>query len=319
MVGLKLTFLLVILSASPLAAGTWHVAPEAGIAGDGSITNPFAMVADGMAAAASGDTVRLAAGTYSATVAVTAYGQPRLALLVLKEGVTVIGAGREATFLHALPAAIYTFGISAEDVDESASVSDLAVTGSCFQGVNLRGASPRLSRLDLVNDVTGGSSLACDVRDLSFPVVEDVLFDGGHTALVVEFGSGGTYAGCTIGIRPNDGMICNNATPELIDTVFLGAGRDLLVLALGSQPVLRGCTIADGSRYAVRVAVYDPGSEIDLGGNTWFSTDPAAIRARILDALVDPSLGATVLIEPLGEGGVPVRDLSFGSVKAQYR
>lgn len=140
-----------------------------------------------------------------------------------------------------------------------------------------------------------------------------------HTALVVEFGSGGTYTGCTIGIRPNDGMICNNATPELIDTVFLGAGRDVLVLALGSQPVLRDCTISAGSRYAVRVAVYDPGSEIDLGGNTWFSSDPRAVRARILDALVDPSLGATVLIEPLDGGGVPVRDLTFGSLKAQYR
>ena len=307
------------LSATPLVAGTWHVAPDAGTVGDGSPTNPFALVAEGMAAATLGDTVSLAAGTYSATVPVTAYGQNRLALLVLKNGVTVIGAGREATFLHALPASIYTFGITAEEVDESASVSDLTVTGACFQGVNLRGASPRLSRLHLVNDVTGGSSLACDVRDLSFPVVEDVLFDGGHTALVVEFGSGGTYTGCTIGIRPNDGMICNNATPELIETVFLGAGRDLLVLALGSQPVLRGCTIADGSRFAVRVAVYDPGSEIDLGGNTWFSTDPATIRTRILDALVDPSLGATVLIEPLGDGGVPVRDLSFGSIKAQYR
>jgi hypothetical protein len=67
------------------------------------------------------------------------------------------------------------------------------------------------------------------------------------------------------------------------------------------------------------VAVYDPGSEIDLGGNTWFSSDPRAVRARILDALVDPSLGATVLIEPLDGGGVPVRDLTFGSLKAQYR
>jgi hypothetical protein len=204
-------------------------------------------------------------------------------------------------------------------VDGTAAVSDLAVTGACFQAVNLRGSSPRLSRIDLRNEVTGGSSLACDVRDLSAPVMTDVVFDGGHTALVVEFGSGGLYTDCTIGARPNDGLICNDAAPELIDCDFLGAGRDVLVLALGSQPTLRGCRIADGGRYAVRVAVYEPDSVIDLGGNAWFSRDPAAIRARIRDAAVDPSLGATVIVEPLGDDTIPVRSTSFGSLKAGFR
>jgi hypothetical protein len=287
--------------------------------GDGSLTNPFARIADGMAAAAVGDTVMLAAGTYSETVSLVAYGQPRLALLALKQGVTVIGAGRSATFLHALPAAYYTFGITASGVDASASVSDLAVTGVCFQAVNLRGASPRLSRLDLVNAVTGGSSVAGDFRDYSSPVVEDVLFDGGHTALVVEFGSGGTYTGCTLGRRPNNGLICNEGFPEFVDTTFLGAGIDVLVFSQGSQPILRDCTIADGDRYAARVALYGPGTQIDLSGNTWFSTDSEVIRTRILDATADPALGATVIIEPLADGGVSSGATNFGSLKAMFR
>jgi len=251
--------------------------------------------------------------------ALTAYGNPRLALLILKDGVTVLGSGRNATFLHALLSPTLTFGITAENVDASASVSDLTVSGACFQGLNLRSSSPRISRLDLFNEVTGGSSVACDVRDLSFPVVDEVHFDGGHSGLVVEFGAGGVYTDCTVGVRPNDGLICNNATPQIVDTVFLGAGRDVLVLAQGAQPVMSGCTIADGGQHAVRVAVYPAASEIDLSGNTWFSSDPAVVRGRILDALVEPALGATVVIEPFDDGGVAIERTSFQALKLQFR
>ena len=309
----------VLLRATAAPAATWHVAADAAAPGDGTPGSPFALIADAMAAAAAGDTVRLGPGTWSDTVPLTVYGLPRLALLVLKSGVTVVGAGRDATFLHAQPSAIYTFGIAAENVDGSAVVADLAVSGACFQGVNLRGASPRFVRLDLVNDVTGGSSVACDVRDRSFPVMTDILFAGGHTALVVEFGSAGTYTDCTLGVRPNDGLICNDGSPVMTGCTFLGAGRDVLVLTQGSRPLLSGCRVADGGSNAVRVALYPPGSTVDLAGNTWFSDDPAAVLARVRDARVDPALGATVLVEPLGDGGVPARHATFGGMKALYR
>ena len=91
------------------------------------------------------------------------------------------------------------------------------------------------------------------------------------------------------------------------------------MLTQGSQPVLRGCTIADGGSNAVRVALYPAGSVVDLGGNTWFSNDPAAVRARIRDASVDPALGATVVIEPLEGGGVPSHPTAFGAFKAMFR
>lgn len=319
LVKIFLTLLLLVVlvdTASPL---TWYVAAEVPVAGDGSLANPFDTIASGMAAAADGDTVRLAAGTYSATVATSAYGNPRLALLVLKDGVTVIGAGRKATFLHALSAPTLTFGITAENVNASASVSDLTVSGACFHGVNLRSSSPTFERMDLVNDVTGGSSVACDVRDLSYPVFQDVVFNGGHSGLVVEFGAGGVYTDCEVGVRPNDGLICNNGTPEFVNTDFLGAGRDVLVFAQGAQPIVNGCRIADGGQFVVRVAVYLPGSEIDLGGNDWFSSDPMIVRSRIQDALVDPLLGATVVIEPFGSGEVALESTSLGTLKALYR
>jgi hypothetical protein len=67
------------------------------------------------------------------------------------------------------------------------------------------------------------------------------------------------------------------------------------------------------------VGLYEPGSEIDLSGNTWFSSDPARIRAAILDAKDDPALGASVIFEPLSGGGVPVQSATFGKVKALFR
>jgi hypothetical protein len=316
---MRILLLLCLLLPRPATALTWHVAADASTPGDGGSTTPFALIADAMAAASFGDTVRIRPGTYSATVPVTAYGQSRLALLVLADGVTVVGAGRDQTFLHGQTSTLSTYGITAFQIGGTAAVSDLAITGACFQGINLREASPQLNCLDVRNDVTGGSSTACDVRDGSFPVVTDVRFDGGHTALVVEFGSGGVFSDCTVGVRPNDGLLCNDGAPELIRCTVEGAGRDALVLTQGSQPVLRDCMLGDGGRYAVRVILYPAGSVIDLGGNTWFSDDPVEILARIRDARVDPALGATVIVEPLADGEVPAQTTSFGSVKGLFR
>ncbi len=317
--GLTLALALLTLE-GPAAAATWRVDAGAPAGGDGSSTAPFARVADGMAAAAPGDTVFLAAGVHSDTTPLTAYGQPRLALLELKAGVTVLGAGRDATILRALPATVYTFGVTAAGVGPDAVVQDLTVDGACFHGLNLRFASPTVRRVDLKNDTTAtGSTVACDVRDSSFPVMEDVLFDGGHTALVVEFGSGGDYIGCTLGARPNSALLCNDAAPVMTSCRFLGSGRDVIVLNAGSQPRLRDCAIAAGARWTVRAALYPPGSTVDLSRNAWYSNDAAVILGDILDARTEPERGAVILIEPLAGGGVAVEPASLGSVKAAYR
>jgi len=271
-----------------------------------------------MEAATAGDTVHLGPGLYEGTVATEAYGRPRLALLVLADGVAVVGAGPGLTVLHALPADTLTFGIAALGVGRGAAVRDLSVTGACFHGINTREASPTLENIEVRTDLVGGSSAAADFRDGSDPLVTGCLFDGGHGALFVEFGSTGTFTGCVVGGRPNDGATITGADPVFVDCTFLPAGRDVILLNGGSRPTLAGCAIADGERWAVRVTGYAAGTTVDLSGNTWFSADPAAIRARILDAADDPVLGATVVVEPLADP-VPVRDLPFGSLKALFR
>jgi hypothetical protein len=308
----------VLAGAAPSGAATWHVAAGAPEGGDGSVSLPFARIAPAMAAAAAGDTVRLGPGTYSDTVATTAYGNPRLALLVLAEGVVVAGAGPGATILHALPADTLTFGVTAADVGPASVVRDLSITGACFHGVNTRTASPTLVNLEIRTDLVGRSSTAADFRDGSDPVVADVVFDGGHSALFVEFGSTGTFTGCTIAGRVNDGVSVTRADPTFIDCVFEPAGRDVILLNGGSRPSFTGCTIADGGRWAVRVTGYPAGTVLDLSGNTWFSDDPGVIATRILDAADDPSLGATVVVEPLSDP-TAVETLPFGSLKSLYR
>lgn len=313
--------ILALLGMAPVtesAAATLHVEAGAPAGGDGSSGSPFDRIGTAMAAADPGDTVRIGPGTFSDTVVTSAYGNPRLALLVMAPGVTVIGAGRSQTVLYALPADTLTFGITAEDLDRTAEVRDLTISGACFHGINTRRASPRLVSLEVVPDLVGASSTAADFRDGSDPEVRDCLLDGGHGSLFVEFGSTGTFTDCVFGGGPNDTASITQASPTFLNCRFEAAGRDVLLLNGGSQPVLNGCTLADGARWAVRVTGYPEGSVIDLGDNTWFSSDPEVIRTRILDAADNPALGATVLIEPLGPS-VPTERQSLGSFKAMFR
>jgi hypothetical protein len=299
-------------------AATLHVDPGAPAGGDGSAAAPRRSLAAALAAAAAGDTLVLAAGTYRETVPVTAYGQPRLALLPLVDGVVVLGAGPDRTVLEAPPADTLTFGISAEDVSRATVVAGLTVTGACFQGINLRGADPVLREVAVVNPPTGTSSVACDVRDGSDPLLVDCVLDGGHGALFVEFGSSGDYVRCRIGRRVNDGLVVHRAAPRLTDCVLEGAGRWTLNLTQDAQPVLTGCTIGRGDDATVRVQLYPPGSVVDLGGNRWFSDDPAVLAAAIIDADDDPALGAVVVFLPLLQG-VATEPASLGRLKALYR
>lgn len=310
--------LALVLTAAPAEAATWHVSAAAPAGGDGSSAAPFSSLVPAMAAATPGDSVLVGPGTYSDTVPTDAYGKARLAILILKEGVVVAGAGPGLTILHALPADTLTFGITAADVGRSAVVRDLSVTGACFHGVNTRTAAPTLVNLEIRTDLVGGSSTSADFRDGSDPWAEDCVFDGGHSALFVEFESTGTFVGCTVSGRTNDGASITRADPTFVDCVFEGTGRDVLLLNGGSEPVFTGCTIADGGRWSVRVTGYPAGTILDLSGNTWFSDDSAVIASRILDAADDPALGATVEIEPLADP-TPVENLSFGSLKSLYR
>ena len=133
----------------------------------------------------------------------------------------VVGAGRGTCFLQA-PATegAPVFGITAEGVGREALVRDLTVRGPCFQGVNLREASPTLLRVDVLTDVVGNSSTAVDVRDGSAPLFRHMRIDGGHSSLFIEFGSAGRYEDCVVGRRQNECVAISDADPVFLRCTF---------------------------------------------------------------------------------------------------
>jgi hypothetical protein len=258
--------------------------------------------------------VELASGVYDETVPVTVNGFARDALVVLRDGVQLRGAGRNQTFLRGAPA---FYGITAEGVGGRTIVRDLTLDGALVQAVNLRGASPTLERVDVRNAPTGGSSVSLDARDGSFPVLVDCVLDGGHGALFVEFGSGGLYRRCRLGRRPYETLSVVGSDPVLEDCVLEGAGRSTVVLSQNAFPTLTRCVVGRGDAWTVRVVGYPPATTIDLSGNTWFTDDAEAIAAAILDAEDQTSLGARVRFLPLADV-VSTGDSSIGGLKRSF-
>lgn len=311
------TLLVLLLAAGPAGAGVLYVDDDAPPGGAGGVSNPFASLHLAMDAASPGDTLSVAAGVYSA-LRTTSTGLSQVdALLILRDGVTVLGAGPGVTRLVApVPGERAVYGITAgPGVGRGARVEQLSVEGPCRQGINLRDASPTLVGLAVTTDVVGGSSVAMDVRDGSAPLCEDLLLDGGHSALFIEFGSSGEYNRCRTGARPNEGLALSAATPAFVDCDFAGTGRDTIVLNQFSRPSFDGCRIGAGARWTVRVTSYPSGTTVDMTGQDWGTQDATAIAAAILDAVDDPTLGATVEFLPLATA-VATAPRSFGGLKA---
>ncbi len=311
-----LAALLAIGTVSHAANATiWYVDPQAVPPGDGSISSPFVRIAQARGVVQAGDTIRLAAGVFEDTSTLTVGSQTRRAVAILVDGVILEGAGTNQTFLRAPASTTLTFGVTAAGVGATTVVRDLTIDGLAFQGINLRGASPTIQRVDVRNLAESGSTVAIDVREASFPTVTDCVFDGGHSGLFIEFGSGGRYERCEVGTRPNETVSIVGSNPELIDCILRGGGRDTMTLTQGSAPTLTRCTIYAGARYTIRVHGYPQPTIIDLSGNTWIpATD---LPASIFDAQDDPSVGGTVDYLPLAEP-VAVGPTSVGQLKARF-
>ena len=297
------TGLLLVLFPVSAWAAIWYVDAAAPGQGDGSAEAPFISVHDATDVALSGDTIFIGPGIYQATRRIEVYGQLRRTLLNVPPGVHVMGSGREETILQAPETSgPLIFGITSENADRATTVEDLRVAGPCFQGVNLRSASPTLRRIDVMIVQFGTSTTAVDVRDGSDPLCVDLLIDGGHSGLFVEFGSLGRFEDCVIRWHPNEALAFSNADPTLIRCRIEGAGRDLLVLNQGSQPRLVNCILGRGDRWTVRIAGgYSLAGSLDLGGNQWFTTDLDQLEAATLDANDDPSLKIRVNFLPLAD------------------
>jgi hypothetical protein len=316
---LNLFLVVATLTSGPAIAADWYVDASADGSGDGSMESPWTDVHDATRTAVAGDRIFVAPGTYERTRRITVGSQTRRALLVLPDGVEVIGADAATTILQA-PATDgpLIFGITSSDSGRSTLVTGLQVRGPCFQGINLRNASVTVRDVEVRIDVSGTSSTAVDVRDGSNPLFESVTIDGGHSGLFIEFGSTGTYRNSTVAYHPNEGLGISQANPRFFDCRFEGAGRDLLVLNQGSRPTFSNCSFGSGDRWLIRIATgYSTGDVIDLGGNRWQTNDVEQLELQTLDAKDQGSLGAVVNFLPI-QDSVPNKDQSLGRLKANW-
>lgn len=179
---LSLTLLLVAsVSAS---AAVWHVPGD------------YSQIHAAVQAAAAGDTVLVAAGTYHDCTHPTEGAETTPACVIMKSGVTLIGAGADQTVIDAQGlgrgifiesvsdcriqdltvtgayAEIYGSGILIRTVDASVEVVDVRVTANLDGGVVcINGAHPILTRLEIDNnEAKQGGGLA--IEEGSSPLVE---------------------------------------------------------------------------------------------------------------------------------------------------
>ncbi len=162
----------------------------------------YAQIQDAVDAASAGDTVLVAAGTYTDCTHETEGPGSTPACVIMKSGITLRGSGTDATIIDAQGlgrgifielvgdcrvenlqvrgayAAAYGAGILVRQVDASVAVTDVLVT-ACTDGgvICINNASPVLTRVDCVgNEAKQGGGLA--IEEGSSPRVVDCEITG---------------------------------------------------------------------------------------------------------------------------------------------
>ncbi len=237
-----------LTGASAASAGALHVPGD------------YAQIHDAVQACAYGDTVLVAAGTFSDCTHETEGPGSTPACVIMKSGVTLIGAGRTLTTVDADSsgrgiyldgsgdcrienlkitrafAQVYGAGLLLKNCDASVALAHLAVSGN-YDGaiICLVAASPTITDVEMIGNVNkqGGG---LEIEDGSNPFVTDCTIsdnDAPTAAGVLIRGSAPVLLDCRIE---------NNTT-----TAPSGTGGG--VLALNSAPDISGCVISGNTAH----------------------------------------------------------------------
>ncbi len=207
-----------------------------------------------------GDTVQVAAGTYYDCTHQTEGPGAALACVIMKSGVTLRGAGKDATIIDAQGlgrgiyvelvnnarienlqvrgayAALFGAGILFyAAVENTVSVSDVKIEANADGGIIcLNGASPVLRRIDFLNN-TGKQGGALAIEEMSHVQCYDSYFAGNHApsggALIIRADSDAIIDGCT--------FENNDATGQ-----YLSGGA---ILAINTNATITNCILRNNS------------------------------------------------------------------------
>ncbi len=288
----------------------------------------YETIQEAMAVAEPGDTVFVAAGTYSDLHEIGVFPFSNLeAVVSMKPGVTLLG-NPEAPETVVIQATDSSVGIFCRDADSTCSILGLTVTGGSsgirgFQAsptiahcrfVANQPASPHSKGGGMYGDYFSPTISDCVFADNiaptgagaafasnSYPVLHRCLFTGNH-AVTTPWSKG--YGGA-LTIAPLSGA-------QLFDCGFTGNEADSVGGAFSIQDanvIMVGGTISDnvatlqGGGFFLGAGAVLQATECTIGGNT----SPSGPDGFLTDGDLQPL--ATLIccdIDPTGWGGVPV-------------
>jgi len=278
----------------------------AGAAAGGVVTVPgdYALIYDAVQACPAGDTVLVAAGTYTDCTHETEGPGSTPACVIMKTGVTLRGAGKDATIIDAgglgrgifveyvtdvrienlqvrnAFAEVYGAGILLRHVDATVEMNDLKIFETGDGGIIcINEASPVMRRVDFIgNYAKQGGGLA--LEENSHAQVTDCYFydnsapSGG--AIFIRQNSNATLTGCELDANFVDspytaggGLTVNASSPTISDCVFTnnvtqGTGGGVAFIN-GAGGVMEDCVLSGND---AAFANYGGGGGISVESST---------------------------------------------------
>ncbi|HPF70067.1 MAG TPA: right-handed parallel beta-helix repeat-containing protein [Candidatus Krumholzibacteria bacterium] len=271
----------------------------------------YAQIQSAMVAAAPGDTVLVAAGTYFDCTHPTEGAGSTPACVIMASGVTLRGAGVDATIIDAQSlgrgifienvsgcrvenlqvraayAAIYGAGILVRNAGATVAVTDVKVT-QCTDGgvICINSASPTLTRVEIShNAAKQGGGLA--IEESSSPQVVDCNIH--HNS---------APSGAGVFIRTNCAPVIDGCTIA-DNTITADFGNGGGIAAQNAAPVITGCTItgnttlgygggvafvqgATGLMEDCRIEGNDAAGTYSLGGGVAVSQSSPTLRGLVI-------------------------------------
>jgi len=301
-----------------LVVSTGLLGSAAARAGVVNVPGDFSQIHDAVQAAAAGDTVLVAAGTYNDCTHPTEGAESTPACVIMKSGVTLRGAGPDATIIDALGlgrgifiefvdncrvenltvqgafADIYGAGILIRNVDATVEITDVRVT-NCTDGgvICITNSSPILRRVTMDhNAAKQGGGLA--IEESSSPQVFDCLIDLNEAP-----------SGAGLFMRDNcapiiDGCVVSNNSITASNTY--GGG----ISVQSSTPTITNCEILDNEAngFGGGVAFSDNAAGLMedclIRGNTTVNTNGQG--GGVYTSLSNPTLRRLVVADNAASG-----------------
>lgn len=207
---------------------------------DGTAEKPYVTIQDAVNAASSGETVRIAAGTYDQG-GVIVDGSTSTRVLIQNKTLRLIGAGRGKTVIlgvHGSAAGGYGYGPGAwrcVQVDNG--------DGTVVEGVSLRNGATANNYASKYNSVSGGGILVCNGSDAKSVCVVDSDFIG-CSAVWGGASRGGTLVRCLM-----DGSCADNGLAacesRLVNCVVTRCRPTSITEGVANASELYNCTLVD--------------------------------------------------------------------------